>query len=64
MSSKPRKAEEFFYTDDHGRKQDSDLHDPILAEGDPVTAQQSSRAVMQRLGWSEDRIAKFFGASK
>jgi hypothetical protein len=52
-----RKAEEFFYLDDDDQRQDADLHEPILAGGDHDAARAVSKAVMKRLGLSNERIA-------
>ena len=47
---KQRKAQEMFYLDDDHRRQDAELHEPILADGDDAAAMAVSDAVRKRLG--------------
>jgi hypothetical protein len=49
-SGRPRKASEMFYLDENGVRQDADLHNPILDEGDHDAALAVSNAVRARLG--------------
>lgn len=51
------KAVEFFYLDDDHNRQDADLHQSILDEGDHAKARKVSAKVMKRLGLSEEQIA-------
>ena len=57
---KPRKSSdggtEFFYLDNNHDKQDANLHNPILDDGDHEAARAVSRAVMKRLGFPDDKI--------
>lgn len=53
----PHRAKEFYYFD-KGRA-DRKLHAPILKDGDHEAAKAVSRAVMKRLGFSDERIAAF-----
>lgn len=55
---KPRKpAQEFFYLDDHHDRQDADLHNDILDDGDHAAARAVSTQVMKRLGLTAKQIA-------
>lgn len=49
-SRRRREATEMFYVDENGKKQDADLHNPILDEGDHEAALAVSNAVRARLG--------------
>lgn len=51
-----RRAAEFFYLDDDHNRQDVDLHEPILGDGDHEAAHSISREVMVRLGLSPEEI--------
>jgi hypothetical protein len=44
-----RNGTEFFYEDEQGNKQDADLHNPILEQGDHAAALAVSRAVLARI---------------
>jgi hypothetical protein len=44
-----RRASEFFYYDDQNQRQDADLHNPILSEGDDAAALAVSEAVRKRI---------------
>lgn len=52
------KAVEFFYLDDNHNRQDADLHQSIIDEGDHAKARAVSIKVMKRLGLSDEQIAK------
>jgi hypothetical protein len=63
--AKRRAAEEFFYLDNNHDRQDADLHQPILDGGDHETATAIGKAVMKRLGLSDEAIEKLTnGATK
>lgn len=49
-------SQEFCYVDDDGKRQDADLHNEILDEGEADVAEEQSRMVMQRAGLSQDQI--------
>jgi hypothetical protein len=49
------RAREGYYIEAHQRH-DTDFHTDIIAEGDHAKAQESSRAVMRRIGISEESI--------
>ena len=58
-----RKAEELFYQVGR-KKQDAELHEAILADGDHASAEDVGRAVMLRLGISPERIDKLIPRKK
>jgi hypothetical protein len=45
-----------FYRPDGKTKQDADIHNGILDEGDHAAAEKSGRAAMERAGLSPERI--------
>lgn len=57
--SVPHKSRDFFYFENH-RRQDADLHDPILDDGDHDAAREVSKAVMKRLGFPDEHIETLF----
>jgi hypothetical protein len=59
-----RSAQEFFDLDDDHQRQDADLHEPILADGDHAAALAVGKAVMMRLGLSAERIAALTSGKK
>jgi hypothetical protein len=54
MSGNPKrpqhKASEMFYIDEHGQRQDAEIHNAILDDGDHEAALAVSNAVRERLG--------------
>ena len=44
-----KRASEFFYYDENNQRQDADLHNAILAEGDDAAALAVSEAVRKRI---------------
>jgi hypothetical protein len=74
MSEKPKpaprkpqpsgKAQEFFYEDDTGTRQDAALHQVILDEGDHAAALAIGRKVAKRLGLSDAQIDKLMRPKK
>lgn len=59
--SSPMSGNEFFYKDKSGKKQDKDLHEAILEQGDHKAAAEVGKAVARRAGVSEDMITKLYG---
>lgn len=57
---KDDRPKEGYYIGDHQR-QDAEIHDPILADGDDAGAREISRGVMRRLGFSEEKITALLG---
>lgn len=53
-------AQEFFYRDKDG-KQDADLHEPILTEGDHEQALEVTRRRLKARGWTDEEIAQLIG---
>ena len=49
---------ELFY-EEGGKRQDKDIHDGIIADGDKAVADKVSRAFLKKKGWSDERIDKF-----
>ena len=62
VPNKPQpEAEEFFYRDKGGKRQDASLHESILGEGDNAAARAISDKVLRRLGFSDDDIEALHG---
>jgi hypothetical protein len=57
-SKPPSLAEEFFYEDENGVRQDAALHQDILDAGDHDAAMAVSRVVAKRLGLTDEQISK------
>jgi len=55
------KDKEFFYKDTDGKKQDADLHEPILA-GDHPVAKNIGKDVARRIGLTEAEVTKLYDA--
>ena len=50
MATKPRKGGgELFYVDEHGNKQDAELHEEILRDGDHAAAKAVSDPIKARI---------------
>lgn len=54
-------SNEFFYLDENGKKQDAELYEAILAEGDEVGAFASTYALLVERGYAEEWIAATYG---
>jgi len=54
-------AHEAFYLDDLHVRQDREIHEPILADGDDAAALKVGKAVMRRLGLSPESIKRLVG---
>lgn len=64
---KPRKSDggtEFFYLDNNHDKQDANLHNAILDDGDHEAARAVSRAVMKRLGFPDDKVDRLLNGEE
>jgi hypothetical protein len=59
--STPVSGNEFFYRDDSGKKQDEDLHGPILEQGDHEAAKEVGKEAARPAGLTEAEIAKLYG---
>ncbi len=59
MSVNDTGSNEFFYRDENGKKQDADLHEPILA-GDHPIAKNIGKEQARKLGIPEDMIMKLY----
>lgn len=59
-SEKPKKQPEFFYTR-KGKREDADLHNPIVDDGDHAKAESVSRKAAKRAGLSDAEIDALFG---
>lgn len=53
-------AQEFFYEDSRGRRQDEDLHMSILDQGDHAGAAAVGRRAAKRAGLTQAQIDKLF----
>jgi hypothetical protein len=50
MATKPRKGGgELYYLDEHGNKQDAELHEEILSQGDHAAAKAVSDKIKARI---------------
>ncbi len=63
MAKMPRKSSDaLFYVDEHGKKQDREIHEAWLAAGDEVEATMIGIAVARRIGLTEEEIQRLYSA--
>jgi len=53
-------SREFYYEED-GKRQDRDLHGPILEDGDAISAFGATYDLLKGKGWTDERIEDLYG---